>query len=289
MNGSFSYLASCRAHLCLCELRIFLRCSFCSLRWLLLENLPAQLGFSLITPTLVCFCFGSDSWWCVLFEGRVTVAVSAESELFRIFLCLQNVLCFSVGPTEDRYFATNELMLNLILTHCWMSLVLSSGLWFWSWSFVLFGHFYGKNLFFVLASRLILQICSRDGKCLYYDQMKKILLICFEWTYMSPLRRSGFLKNGFRMDDSTLEGLFCFDILHITDVWRYVFLWLFLPVFEALRSQAIGNLQQSYLFPLYVLWKHVLSDELDKNVLILSCLFSQIFLSVVNTCVFVVS
>ena len=56
------------------------------------------------------------------------------------------------------------------------------------------------------------------------DQMQNILLICFEWTYMSPLRRSGFFKNGFCMDDSTLEGLFCFDILHITDVWRSVFL-----------------------------------------------------------------
>ena len=90
---------------------------------------------------------------------------------------------------------------------------------------------------------------------------------------MSPLRRSGFLKNGFCMDDSTLEGLFCFDILHITDVRRSVFLWLLIPVFEALRSQAIGSLQQSYLFPLCVLWKHVLSDELDKIVLILSCFF----------------
>ena len=158
MNGSFSYLVSCRARLHLCELRIFLRRSCCSLRWLLLENLPAQLGFSLITPTLVCFCFGSDSWWCVLFEGRATVAVSDESELFRVFLCLRDVLCFFVGPTEDRYFATNELLLNLILTHCWMLLVLSSGVWFWSWSSVLFGHFYGKNLLFVLASRLILHI-----------------------------------------------------------------------------------------------------------------------------------
>ena len=79
LSSSFSYLVSCRARLYLCELRIFLRCSCCSLRWLLLEYLPAQLGFSLITPTLVCFCFGSDSWWCVLFEGRTTVAVSAES------------------------------------------------------------------------------------------------------------------------------------------------------------------------------------------------------------------
>ena len=182
LNSSFSYLASCRARLYLCELRIFLRCSCCSLRWLLLENLPAQLGFSLLTPTLVCFCFGSHSWWCVLFEGRATVAVSAESELFRVFLCLRDVLCFFVGPTGDRYFATNELLLNLILTHCWMSLVLSSGVWFWSWSFVLFGHFYGKNLLFVLASRLILQNCSRDGKCLYYDQMQNFLLLCFEWT-----------------------------------------------------------------------------------------------------------
>ena len=86
---------------------------------------------------------------------------------------------------------------------------------------------------------------------------------------MSPLRRSGFLKNGFCMDDSTLEGLFCFDILHITDVWRSVFLWLLIPVFEALRSQAIKSLQQSYLFPLCVLWKHVLSDELNEIVLIL--------------------
>ena len=183
LNSSFSYLASCRARLYLCELRIFLRCSFCSLRWLLLENLPAQLGFSLITPTLVCFCFGSDSWWCVLFEGRATVAVSAESELFRVFLCLRDVLCFFVGPTGDRYFATNELWLNLILTHCWMSLVLSSGVWFWSWSFVLFGHFYGKNLLFVLASRLILQNCSRDGKCLYYLTKWRI----FYWYILSKL------------------------------------------------------------------------------------------------------
>ena len=78
----------------------------------------------------------------------------------RIISCfsLRDVLCFFVGPTEDRYFATNELLLNLILTHCWMLLVLSSGVWFWSWSFVLFGHFYGKNLLFVLASRLILHI-----------------------------------------------------------------------------------------------------------------------------------
>ena len=52
-----------------------------------------------------------------------------------------------------------------------------------------------------------------------------------------------------------------------------LYFWLLIPVFEALRSQAIGSLQQSYLFPLCVLWKHVLSDELDKIVLILFCLF----------------
>ena len=68
----------------------------------------------------------------------------------------------------------------------------------------------------------------------------------FEWTYMSPLGRSGFFENGFCMDDSTLERLFCFDILHITDVWRSVFLWLFLAVFEALRSQAIGTAVLSF-------------------------------------------
>ena len=182
MNGSFSYLVSCRARLYLCELRIFLRCSFCPLRWLLLEILPAQLGFSPITPTLVCFCSGSDSWWCVLFEVE-RLWLYLLSQLFRIFLCLQKVLCFSVGPTEDRYFATNELLLNLILTHCWMSLVLSSGVWFGSWSFVLFGPFFGRNLLFVLASRLILQNCSRDGKCLYYLTKWRI----FYWCVLSEL------------------------------------------------------------------------------------------------------
>ena len=55
-----------------------------------------------------------------------------------------------------------------------------------------------------------------------------------------------FFENGFCMDDSTLERLFCFDILHITDVWRSVFLWLFLAVFEALRSQAIGTAVLSF-------------------------------------------
>ena len=228
-----------------------------------MENLPAQLGFSLITPTLVCFCFGSDSWWCVLFEGRATAAVSAESELFRVFLCLRDVLCFFVGPTGDRYFATNELLLNLILTHCWMSLVLSSGVWFWSWSFVLFGHFYGKNLLFVLASRLFFKIVRVMVNACIMTKCR-IFYWCFEWTYMSPLRRSDvlselichllgevvFFKNGFCMDDSTLEGLFRFDILHITDVWRSVFLWLLIPVFEALRSQAVGSLQAVLSFPI---------------------------------------
>ena len=83
-----------------------------------------------------------------------------------------------------------------------------------------------------------------------WDQMQNILLICFEWTYMSPLGRSGFFKNGFCMDDSTLERSFCFDILHITDVWCSVFLWLFLPVFEALRWQAVGSLQAVLSFPI---------------------------------------
>ena len=94
MNGSFSYLVSCRARLYLCELRIILRCSFCPLRWLLLEILPAQLGFSPITPTLVCFCSGSDSWWCVLFEGRATVAVSPQSIVSYFSLFAESPMLF---------------------------------------------------------------------------------------------------------------------------------------------------------------------------------------------------
>ena len=148
------------------------------------------------------------------FWGTSDCSCIADSELFRVFLCLRDVLCFFVGPTEDWYFATNELLLNLILTHCWMSLVLSSGVWFWSWSFVLFGHFYGKNLLFVLASRLILQNCSRDGKCLYYDLMQNILLICFEWTHMSPLRRS-----------DVLSELIC-HVLEEVVFLKTVFVWM---------------------------------------------------------------
>ena len=85
--------------------------------------------------------------------------------------------------------------------------------------------FLGRNLLFVLASRLILQNCSRDGKCLYYLTKWRI----FYWYVLSELichlfEEVVFFKNGFCMYDSTLEGLFCFDILHITDVWRSVLL-----------------------------------------------------------------
>ena len=130
-----------RDRLYICELRIFFRCTFSSLRWLLLEVLPVLLGFSLLTPTLVCFCFGLHSWWCVLFDGRGTIAISAETELIRNVLCLRDVICFFVGPTEDQYFEANEFLLNISLTHCWMSTVLSLDVWFWFWSYDLFGPF----------------------------------------------------------------------------------------------------------------------------------------------------
>ena len=74
--------------------------------------------------------------------------------------------------------------------------------------------FLGRNLLFVLASRLILQNCSRDGKCLYYDQMQNILLICFEWTHMSPLRRS-----------DVLSELIC-HVLEEVVFLKTVFVWM---------------------------------------------------------------
>ena len=102
---------------------------------------PVLLGFSLITPTLVGFCFGLHSLWCVLFDGRGTLVISPESELISIVFCLRDVICFFVGPTEDQYFEANELLLNISLTHCWMSTVLSLDVWFWLWSYDLFGPF----------------------------------------------------------------------------------------------------------------------------------------------------
>ena len=72
-----------------------------------LEVFPVLLGFSLITSTLVCLCFGLHSLWCVLFDGRGTLVISAESELIRIVFCLRDVICFFVGPIEDQYFEAN--------------------------------------------------------------------------------------------------------------------------------------------------------------------------------------
>ena len=179
LNGSFSFLVFWRAGFYLCELRIFLRCSFCSLGWLLLENLPALLGFSLITPTLLCFCFGSDSWCGVLFEGRATVAVSAESELIRIVFCLRDVICFFVGPTEDQYFEAIELLLNISLTHCWMSTVLSFDVWFWFLSYDLFGPFllvgrdclFSQVAWFFKIVRVMVNACIIWPNEEYFSQM----------------------------------------------------------------------------------------------------------------------
>jgi len=66
LNGSFSNPVFRRARLFICDLSVFFRCSFCSLRWLLLANLLPLLGFSFLTPTVVCFCFGWYWWWYVL-------------------------------------------------------------------------------------------------------------------------------------------------------------------------------------------------------------------------------
>ena len=51
------------------------------------------------------------------FNGRGTVTISADSELVRNACCLRDVIFFFVGTTEDRYFATNEL-LNISVTNC---------------------------------------------------------------------------------------------------------------------------------------------------------------------------
>ena len=140
LNGSFSFLVFWRARFYLCELRIFLRCSFRSLRWLLLEVFPVLLGFSLITPTLICFCFGLHSWWCVLFDGRGTLVISAESELIRNvdFAWCHMLLRWTFW---NQYFEAIDLLLNISLNHCWMSTVLSFDVWFWFWSYDLFGPF----------------------------------------------------------------------------------------------------------------------------------------------------
>ena len=51
------------------------------------------------------------------FNGRGTVPISADSELVPNVYCLCDVICFFVGPSEDHYFATNELLI-VSLTHC---------------------------------------------------------------------------------------------------------------------------------------------------------------------------
>ena len=121
------------------ELWLVFICTFCSWRWFLLANFPVLSGFSLVIPTLVRFCLGLHSWWCVLFDGRGTLAVSTELELICSVFCFRDLHDFFPTPTENQYFDTNQLLLFINLSHYWMSLVLSSSVWFWFWSYNLFG------------------------------------------------------------------------------------------------------------------------------------------------------
>ena len=104
-----------------------------------------------------------------------------------------------------------------------------------------------------------------------FDQLTNILLRSFGWTFMSSLRKTGFLKNGCCINESTLQRVFCLDLFHISDVWWSVFFWL--RFFKLCGPKQLEVFRQSYLFPFCVFWKHVLSDQLNKNVLILLCVF----------------
>ena len=56
-------------------------------------------------------------FWLILvvirtFDGRGTLAISAQSEFIGNVFCLRDVIGFFVGQTEDHYFTLNELLLN---------------------------------------------------------------------------------------------------------------------------------------------------------------------------------
>ena len=122
---------------------IFVNCGYFSVvLFVLLANFPVLLRFSLITPTLVCFCLGLHSWWCLLSDGRGSLAVSTELELICSVFCFRDLPWFFPKPTENQYIDTNQLLLIINLSHYWMSLVLSSSVWFWFWYYNLFGSFF---------------------------------------------------------------------------------------------------------------------------------------------------
>ena len=127
--------------------------------------------------------FGLHSWWCVLFDGRGTLAVSTELELICSVFCFPDLPWFFPTPTENHYFDTKQLLLNINLSHRWMSLVLSSVSDFDSDLIICLDPYFGKNVLFVLASCLIFQRCSRDVKCLYYLTNWRI----FYWEVLGEL------------------------------------------------------------------------------------------------------